>query len=70
MGHAGGQKADARQLLATDHLTGPLLHLPVEIVAGLLEPFRHVVECVGEFGHLVMRVELDTVSKITSSDAA
>ena len=64
MGHAGRQEADARQLLATDHLAGPQLNLPIEIVANLLESLGHVVQGVGELGHLVAGVEPDAVAEV------
>src|SRR5688500_17585237 len=47
MGNAGGEKADASELLAADHLIRPLLDLPVEIVANLTEPVSHRVHGFG-----------------------
>jgi hypothetical protein len=64
VGHAGGQKPNARELLVTDHLAGAELHLPVEVVTGLLESLRHVVEGGGQFGHLVAGVEPDAEAEI------
>ena len=55
VGHAGGQKADAGQLLAADDLLGPLADLAIEVVANFLEAGGHVVHRLGQLRHLVVR---------------
>ena len=44
--------------------------LPIEVVANLLEPFRHVVERGGEFRHLVAGVELETEAEVAGCHPA
>ncbi len=69
VGHAGGQKAHAGQLLAAHHLLGAFLHLAVEVLAHCLEPGGHVVHGVGQLGHFVVRVERNAVAKFAGRHA-
>ena len=70
VGHAGGQKPHAGQLFAAHHLLGPLLHLPIEVVANLLEAGGHVVQGVGQFGHLVVGLQPDAIGKLAGRHRA
>ena len=70
MGHAGRQKADAGQLLAADDLLGPLLDLPIEVVADFLEAGRHRVHRLGQLAHLVVRVEANAVVELAGRHLA
>ena len=63
VGHAGRQKTDAGQLLAAHHLLGALLNLAIQIVANGLKSGRHVVQGVGQFRHLVVRVQHDSIAE-------
>ena len=69
MGHAGGQKTHAGQLLAADRLLGADLHLAVQVVANLLKSGGHVVQGLGQFGHLVVGVQADAVAELTRGHA-
>ena len=69
VGDPRGEKADTRQLLAANHLTRPQLHLPVEVVADLLESLRHVIEGLGELRHLVAAVEVEPESEVAGGHA-
>ena len=69
VGHAGGQKADAGQLLAADDLLGALLHLAIEIVANGLKARGHVVHGVGQLRHLVVRAQSDAIAEFAGRHA-